>query len=546
VKKKAFLNCCFILIISISFAQTSSQIARPKLVIGLVIDQMRWDYLYRYNQLYGNGGFKRLLNEGFSCENTMIPYIPTYTAPGHSCIYTGSIPAINGIIGNNWIDKKTNRNIYCTDDSTVIPLGTSSDLGKMSPRKLLTTTITDELKLSNNFQSKVIGIALKDRSSILPAGHTANAAYWYDDRLGNWISSSYYMSSLPVWVKQLNEKSFPSAVMSKDWNTLLPITNYLASTPDIMNYESPIPGETSVSFPHRLHTIDSGKYEAFKYTPFANSYTFDMAKAAIENEHLGNSRVTDFLAISISSTDYIGHRFGPNSIETEDTYLRLDKNIEDFLVFLDSKLGRGNYLLFLSADHGVAHTPEFSRDHKVTSGTFSETNLAMELNRYIEKRYQIKNAILIIENFQVYLNTAELEKNNKLTEVKMAVIVFLKQKDFIQNAFELETISNQTIPVNLKNTILNSYYPNRSGEIQFLPMPGYFDGEERGTSHGTGNPYDAHIPLIWYGWNIKAGKTNRETYMTDIAPTIAAMLKIQMSSGSVGKVITEITGQGEK
>lgn len=544
MRKNIFLNCFFILITWISFAQPSLRIARPKLVIGLVIDQMRWDYLYRYNELYGNGGFKRLLSEGFSCENTMIPYIPTYTAPGHSCIYTGSIPAINGITGNNWIDKKTNRNIYCTDDSSVTSLGTNSDLGKMSPRKLLTTTITDELKLSNNFESKVIGIALKDRSSILPAGHTANAAYWYDDRLGNWISSSYYMNSLPLWVKQINEKAYPSSVMAKDWNTLLPITNYVASTPDKTNYESPIPGETSVSFPHRF-TIDSVKYEAFKYTPFANTYTFDMAKAAIENEHLGNNHVPDFLAVSISSTDYIGHRFGPNSIEVEDTYLRLDKNIEDFLLFLDSKLGKGNYLLFLSADHGVAHTPEYSRDHKIASGTFSEANLANELNRFIEKTYKIKNAVVIIENFQVYLNTAELEKN-MLTQVKLAVIAFLKQKDFIQNAFELETVSSQTIPAKLKTTIINSYYPNRSGEIQFLPMPGYFDGEEKGTSHGTGNPYDAHIPLIWYGWNIKAGQTNRETYMSDIAPTIAALLKIQMPSGSVGNVITEITGMKEK
>jgi predicted AlkP superfamily pyrophosphatase or phosphodiesterase len=544
--KRIMLSCFCLLLGWISIAQLPGKIMKPKLVVGLVIDQMRWDFLYRYNELYTTGGFKRLLSQGFSCENTMIPYVPTYTAPGHTCIYTGSIPAIHGIIGNNWLDKKTNTNIYCTDDSSVIAIGSNTSLGKMSPRNLLTTTITDELRLSNNFKSKVIGIALKDRSSILPAGHSANAAYWYDDEVGKWITSSYYMNDLPLWVKQQNDKSFPASIMAKDWNTLLPISDYDLSTADNANYEHSIVGETTVTFPHKLHTIDSSKYEAFKYTPFANTYTFNMAKAAIENEKLGSNNVTDFLTISISSTDYIGHWFGPNSIEIEDTYLRLDKDIDDFLLYLDNKIGKGNYLLFLSADHGVAHIPEFSREHKISGGIFSEANLANDLNQFIEKNFNIKNAILIVENYQVYLNTDELEKNDKLSAVKTAVIRFLKQKYFIENVFETENLNNQAIPVQVKNMMINGYNPKRSGEIQFTSLPGFFDSAGKGTSHGSWNPYDAHIPLIWFGWNVKSGQTSREIYMSDIAPTIAALLKIQMPSGCVGKVITEIAVSKEQ
>ena len=215
--KKIFLSLFGLCLTGFSFSQSQTKaIAQPKLVIGLVIDQMRWDYLYRYNDLYSTNGFKRLLKEGFSCENTLIPYVPTYTAPGHTCIYTGSVPSIHGIIGNNWFDKNSNKTIYCTDDSTVSPVGSISAAGKMSPRKLLTTTITDELRLSNNFKSKVIGIALKDRGAILPAGHSANAAYWYDDRPGKWITSSFYMNKLPGWVENFNAKDYPSAYMSKD------------------------------------------------------------------------------------------------------------------------------------------------------------------------------------------------------------------------------------------------------------------------------------------------------------------------------------------
>ena len=543
MRNKHLLLCVFSLcMMGVASAQTQTT-AKPKLVVGIVIDQMRWDYLYRFNDLYGANGLKRLLNKGFSCENTLIPYVPTYTAVGHTCVYTGSVPAYTGIVGNNWFDKTTNTNVYCTDDSTVNPVGSNTKGGKMSPENLWVTTITDELRLSNNFKSKVIGIAMKDRGAILPAGHSANAAYWYDDKSGKWISSTYYMQQLPDWVSQFNAKDVAGNYMKKDWNTLLPINKYDLSSADDEPYENAIKGEKTVTFPHRLSTIgDADKYESFKTTPFANSFTFDFAKSAIENEALGKNTVPDFLAVSISSTDYIGHSFGPNSVEIEDTYLRLDNDIADFLQYLDTKVGKGNYLVFLTADHGVAHIPAFLAEHKIPGGVFNEGEVSRELNKMIEDEFGMKNVVQSLQNYQVYLNADEISKQGKdLSAVKKSVIRFLAAKPFIIHVFDTRELASTTMPEPQKTMMGNGFNPKRSGDIQFTFKPGYFDGGKKGTTHGLWNPYDAHIPLLWYGWSIKPGKTNRETYMTDIAATVAALLQIQMPSGCVGKVITELT-----
>jgi predicted AlkP superfamily pyrophosphatase or phosphodiesterase len=534
--RRSFLLFTFYFFAAAGYAQNKA----PKLIVGLVVDQMRWDYMYRFNSLYGEGGFKRLLKEGFSAENTFIPYVPTYTAVGHSCIYTGSVPAISGIVGNNWFDKATGKGVYCTDDSTVSTVGNSGKAGKMSPDNLWVTTITDELRLSNNFKSKVIGIALKDRGAILPAGHSANAAYWYD--AGKWITSTHYMNALPTWVEQFNGKDIPGKYMSKDWTTLMPSNSYDLSTTDDKSYETAIRGEATVTFPHKLSTIaDNNKYESFRTTPFANTFTFDFAKAAIENENLGKNTVTDFLAVSISSTDYIGHSFGPNSVEIEDTYLRLDKDIADFLQYLDAKLGKGNYTLFLSADHGVAHIPGFLEEHKLPGGNFDEALIRKELNQMIESDFGVGSIVQSLQNYQVYLNINELERQGKdVPAVKKAVIKLLQAKPFIVAAFETDKLALTTLPEPQKIMFANGFNPKRSGDIQFTLLPGYFDGGKKGTTHGLWNPYDAHIPCVFFGWGVKPGRTNRETYMTDIAPTIAAMLHIQMPSGSVGKVITEL------
>ncbi|MFT3910671.1 MAG: alkaline phosphatase family protein [Ferruginibacter sp.] len=542
-------SCFIILLFSVCFKNGTAQQKmnnttenkKPKLVIGLVIDQMRWDYLYRFSDLYGNDGFKRLLNEGFSYENTMVPYTPTYTAPGHTCIYTGSVPAIHGIIGNYWYDKRTGKSVYCTDDSTVSTVGNEGKAGKMSPKNMWTTTITDELRLSNNFKSRVFGIALKDRGAILPAGHSANAAYWFDTLGGKFISSTHYMNQLPAYVNEFNEKDLAGKYMTTTWETLLPINKYVQSTADDKTYEDPIPGLKTVTFPYDLSLITKGKYESFKYTPFAATFTFDFAKTIVDNEKLGANNVTDFLTISISSTDYAGHHFGPNSIEEEDTYLRLDKDIAAFLTYLDGKFGKGNYLVFLSADHAVAHVPGFLTEHNIPAGTFSNSDLRTKLNAMIESKYGIVSCVSSIQNYQVYINRNKIKEQGKnADDIISDVISSLKVEPFIIDAVETAKINAASITQPQRENMINGYNAQRSGDIQFMVKPGYFDALLKGTTHGAWNPYDAHIPLLFFGWHVKQGKTNRETYMTDIAPTIAAMLQVQMPSGNVGKVLEEM------
>ena len=388
----------------------------------------------------------------------------------------------------------------------------------------------------------MIGIALKDRGAILPAGHSANAAYWYDDQAGKWITSSYYMQNLPDWVNQFNDGDLPAKYMSSDWNTLYSISKYDLSSADDEPYETAIKGEKGVVFPHPLSKISTQDlYASFKTTPFANTYTFDFAKAAVEKEGMGKGSVTDFLAVSISSTDYIGHSFGPNSVEIEDTYLRLDKDIADFLAYLDKTIGAGNYLFFLTADHGVAHIPAFLNEHKLPGGTFSENTIARDINTAVDSAFGIPKVVNTVMNYQVYLNDAAISAAGKDKEaIEKLVIKKLKQQPYIITAFALEEIAETALPQPQRDMMINGYNPKRSGDIQFTFKPGYFDGGTKGTTHGLWNPYDAHIPCVFFGWGVKPGKTNRETYMTDIAPTIAALLHIQMPNGCVGKVITEV------
>lgn len=537
--------------ISLSSAQTKkpatvpskafpAEVARPKLVVGLVVDQMRWDYLYRYYNRYSNGGFKRLINEGFSVENTFIPYTPTYTACGHTCIYTGSVPAVHGIIGNDWYDPETKKSVYCTEDSTVSTVGsTPSSEGNMSPKNMLTTTITDELRLATNFKGKVIGISLKDRGSILPAGHAANAAYWYQGSTGNWITSTYYMKEVPTWIADYNKLKLANKFYAKNWETLYPINTYVNSTKDENAYE----GKSS-TFPHQLTQNVDKNFDAIRSTPYGNTITLDLAKLAILSEDLGQDNITDFLAVSCSSTDYVGHAYGPNSVEAEDTYLRLDKDFEEFFNYLDKKVGKGNYTVFLTADHGAAHVPGFMQENKLPSGVVSDRDIADKLNAYLNDKFKVNNVVLRSMNNQIIFDHDKTDKGDVSFDViKSASVEFLKRLDGFQNAVDIAKISQSTLQEIQKKMITNGYNARRSGDIYYVLQPNWFNGSSTGTTHGNWNPYDSHIPLVFMGWGIKPGASNKTHYMTDIAPTLAALLHIQMPNGNVGEPITEITNK---
>ena len=528
------------------FCQEKTGIAnnnsRPKLVVGIVVDQMRWDYLYRYYDRFSNDGFKRLLQDGFSCENTMINYLPSYTAVGHTFIFTGSVPAIHGIAGNDWIDNKTGKGMYCTDDSTVNTVGAPGKEGKMSPANLLTTTVTDELRLATNFASKVVGVSIKDRAAILPAGHTANAAFWLDDASGNMISSTYYMNQLPEWVSAFNQQQLIQQYMQNEWQTLYPIKTYTQSEPDALKFEQKKDNKPNATFPYKLASVYEKSKSTFRYTPFGNTFILDFAKKAMQGYALGKSNATDFLTINCASTDYVGHRFGPNSIEVEDTYLRLDKDLATFFHYLDSAIGKGQYLIFLTADHGAAHAVGFNEEHHIPADIWNDGNIKDSLNAFLKTEFGIEKLALTISNYQVFLNEEKIKVNQLDREkVRNSIIQYMKNMPGVKYVIDVTNIGNQPIPEPIKTMVINGYNAERSGDIQIILQPGWYEGSKKtGTTHGTWSPYDTHIPLLWYGWNISPGHTNRLVHMEDIAPTVAALLHIQMPNGNVGKVITEV------
>ena len=549
---KRYLICFLVLVIGFSSCvKKAARIERPKLVVGLVIDQMRWDYLYRYYERYGNDGFKRLMRDGYNCQNTMVNYLPTFTAPGHTCIYTGSVPSIHGIAGNNWHDNQTAQNVYCVDDDKVWLVGDSSKKASYSPRNLLTTTITDELKLATNFRSKVYGIAIKDRGAILPAGHSANAAYWYNDKNGNFVTSTYYDTAYqnPDWLKAFNKRNLADSLVKLNWTLMDAPGSYTQSTKDNNAYEDAFKGENEPVFPHQFDKFSKAdRLSALKSMPAGNTLTLQMAEACIDGADLGDDEETDFLCVSLSSPDYVGHQFAPNSMEQEDIYMRLDREIADFMNYLDKNVGKGQYLMFLTADHGGAHNPQFLKDKSIPAGI--AFNLTDDLNKYLKDVYK-KDVKLVdaIVNYQVCLNDTLLAGNKSFSrdDVKREIRNWLlnvmpaKYAGPVSYVIDMEDMSKTAGPEPIRTMAINGYNYARSGCLQIVFNPGWFESDHFvGTTHGNWNPYDAHIPLIWYGWHVPKGETHSVVDMTDISPTLAALLHIQMPNGCIGKPIAEL------
>lgn len=528
------------LVISLQFQLGQKKI--PKLVVGIVVDQMTYDFIPRYRNKYSENGFKRLINNGFFCKNTKLIHFPSYTAVGHSSIYTGSVPSINGIMGNDWYDRNKDKIVYCADDDTCKTVGGFSDEGNMSPSNLISSTITDQLAISNDRKSKIIGIALKDRGAIFPAGHFANAAYWYDASSKKWISSSYYMKNLPDWVENFNDKNFPDYYLSKQWNTLLPIESYSESTNDDNEYEDKYKGEDRPVFPHNLSELKNKNTNLLRACPFGDSFIKDFAIDAIKNENMGKGDVTDFLCISFSSTDYVGHKFGPNSIETEDTYLRVDLDIAEILEYLDNNIGMQNYLIFLTADHGVCNNPGYLKDKGFPSGTFFTKAILDSINLNLERTYNIKNLALYFFNQQVYFNYKLIKESNlNLDEIAKNTATYIKNNiDGVENVCTSENLKNGTSNEYYFKFFKNGFYEKRCGEV-FVNFKQYWiEDRVKGAEHGGPYDYDIHVPLIWYGCGIKKGETSEPIELVDIAPTLSVILNIAYPSGCIGKPIKEI------
>lgn len=520
-------------------ASAATRPERPRLVVGIVVDQMRWDYIYRYADRYGEGGFRRMLAEGFACENCRLPYIPSVTAIGHASVYTGSVPSIHGIAGNNFMEG--GRTVYCTDDRSVKPVGSDGRAGLMSPANLWATTMGDELRLATNFRSKVVGVALKDRASILPAGRTPSGAYWFDDESGRFITSTYYAERLPQWVSDFNKQDPAGRYLSHKWETLYPKDTYKQSTADDAPYEGGIVRGEKALLPLDLPALYKRHgYKIIRNTPFGCNLTVDMAKAAIEGERLGQGEETDMLCVSFSSTDYIGHQVGLRAIETEDCYLRLDKALADFFAYLDKKVGKGNYTAFLTADHAGMDVAEYLADHRIAAGIWGESREARRVDSVLQAKYPGAGKLVLGGmNYQIYFDTRRIDSLRlDYAEVKAEAVRWLKRQPQVLYAADQELLSAASMPEQIKQMAINGYNRDRSGGVLAITKPGQYNGwRGGGTTHGMWNNYDTHIPLLFMGWGIEHGATNRPVKMTDIAPTICALLHIQAPSGCVGEPI---------
>lgn len=514
----------------------STESNRPALVVGIVVDQMRYDYLYKYADRYSNNGLKRLMREGMNCQDNHYNYAPTVTAAGHASVYTGTVPAVHGIVGNEWTDVATGKKVYCTDDSTVSTVGTTGKTGFMSPKNMWTSTITDQLKLAQNFKSKTIAIALKDRGAILPGGHSADGAYWYDSKEGRWITSSFYMQSLPRWVQTFNAEQRAQKYTKAGWNTLYPIQTYTLSGPDDSPYESKMAGETAPVFPHTLQ--GGNPLELIRTSPYGNTLTKDFAIQAMTEEKLGKNGTTDFLAVSFSSTDYVGHSFGPQSIELEDTYLRLDQDIAEILTYLDKNFGKDQVLVFLTADHAVADVPGYLNSHKMPGGVFDRVKAMSDIKKATQEAFGQTDLIIGEDNSQLYFNKAVLAKMNIDREKLIQVVKqTLKKQAGFQELVDLQNIEGSTLN-NLYTTIIrNGFNPDRSGDVMILLKPQWFIGYKTGTTHSTLYAYDTHVPLVFYGWKVKPSEVTERTSISDISTTLANWLHCMEPSGSIGQII---------
>ncbi|MBP1838961.1 alkaline phosphatase PafA [Formosa algae] len=540
--KNSILSFAAGLLFATGFAQQTQDTkpadiyVKPKLVVGIVVDQMRYDYLTRFYDKYGDDGFKRMMNEGFNCKNNHFNYIPTYTAPGHASIYTGTSPMNHGIIGNNWYDKEIKASVYCAEDASVAPVGTENKAGKMSPHRMMTTTFADENRLFTQMEGKTIGISIKDRGAILPAGHTANAAYWFfGEDQGDFISSTYYQEELPKWVKSFNSSKKAKNYL-KEWDTYYNIKKYTESGDDLNEFEGGFKGKKTASFPYDLKALskENNGFDILKSTPYGNSIVADFAIEAIKGEDLGKDDITDVLTVSFSSTDYIGHNFGVNSKEVEDTYIRLDKDLARLFKMLDSYVGNGEYTVFLTADHGAVDVPSYLHSQHVPSGYFAKSSFNDKLNAFMAQKYGATDLIEDISNNQIFLNRKKVSVLNlKLEDVQQEIANELIAYDhiyYVTPAYSVSSGGND-----MEALLKNGYNQKRSGDVLFAFDPAVISYSKTGSTHGSGLNYDTHVPLLFFGKGIKHGSTLQKTEIIDIAPTISGLLGISFPNGTTGQ-----------
>lgn len=540
----------FLVAVAAFFGMTSTfaQLDKPKLVVGIVVDQMRADYLYRFANHYGEDGLKLLMKEGANFQNCHYNYVPTFTGPGHASIYTGTTPANHGIVANAWWSREEGKRVNCVEDQQSKPVGSSPDTkGNYSPMRLKSNTITDQVKLMDS-RSKVYSISIKNRGAILPGGHAPDGVFWYDYANGGFMTGSYYANRLPDWVVMFNQEKNAATYMPDKWETFKPIATYIESRADNYAYEASITNDPPV-FPYHLKkAVKEGKSltELFVNTPFANTLLTDFARVILEMEKLGKGEATDFLAISYSSPDIIGHSYGPYSKEMQDVMIRLDRDIAKLIKSLDDRLGRDNYVLFLTADHAVEPIPQYLLDHKMAAGYFFWKPFEEALRKAVASQFA-EGLVDDVYNNAVYLNKQAIEKGGfNYGQVVFFVKEFLRTYPHIKQVYTGRELQEFGYLHDWSIKVAMGFHPGESGDLLFTLEPGYLPVKEdnlkskQGTSHGSAFSYDTQVPLLFFGKGVPAVNVFREVEITDITPSLSLMLGLTKPSGSTGKALVEL------
>ncbi|OUR94341.1 hypothetical protein A9Q87_01465 [Flavobacteriales bacterium 34_180_T64] len=534
-----------------SHAQDSESI-RPKLVLQITVDQFRGDLPTRFLDRLGEGGLRYLIENGTYYSNAHYRHANTETAVGHATLFTGADPSRHGLVGNNWIDPSTGDVVYNTEDARYHIIGKDQKPHNgVSPNNILSTTIGDELVISNAGQSRVFSVSVKDRGAIIPGGH-AGKAFWYSKSSGKFVTSTYYYDEYPQWAQDWNDSGPADQYRGKTWDLIQDPSTYYAKDLDDRPYEADFQplGKT---FPHQ-YGDDKYLYTRLSLSPAGDELTLDFAKTLMKNENVGHGVNTDFLAISFSSTDYIGHLFGPSSLETEDNILRLDRNLADLFSYVDKTVGLKNTLIVLSADHGAPEAPEYMTEIGMEAGRFDFTYFREQgpLNEILMERYGRDDLIATHSHPYLYLNMAAIaEAKLDLEEVENFIadeVMKIPGIAYAQTKSDLleGRISNAPLQVQIRR----NFHPVRSGNIHMIQEQYWFlhstdEGQKMGLEgiaaiHGSPWAYDTYVPIFFAGNGIKAQTITRRVSPTDIAPTISNYLNIKFPSGSIGNPLKEV------
>lgn len=495
---------------------------KPKLVILVVVDQFRYDYLTRFRSDY-NAGLARLLERGAVFTNAYFEHAPTVTAIGHSVTLTGAMPSVSGIVGNEWYDRDSGRQVTSVSDDSTALVGGGANLKGSSPRRMLVSTVSDELKMASRGKARVYGISIKDRAAILPVGHMADGAFWFDPATGNFVSSTYYFAELPGWVQEFNKSRVVDQWLGKEWK---PVVKF-ALPPNPFRKLPAAPGKAY--------------YDGLERTPWGNDIVALLGEKAIEAAKLGRGDSTDILSISFSSNDRVGHPAGPDSDEVRDLSAQTDRSLGRFFQFVDARVGLDKTLIVFTADHGVAPLPEFAARSRLPGGRLDAKRAVDAIEKALAARYGEGKWVVGRSGPSPYLDHALIRRKGlDLAEVQETAASAVRAMPHVARVYTGEQLRlGRFVRDTVGQRVANGYFAPRSPDLYIVAEPNWIF-EATGTTHGSPYNYDAQVPVIFLGPAVKPGVYKQQIMAPDIAPTLSAILDVAAPSGACGRVLAEI------